>query len=40
MEKKIFHLENNEVVTINEKAVQIVLWTTSSIGPAKEADLK
>ena len=40
MEKKISHLENNEVVIINVKAVQMVLWITSSIGPAKEADLK
>ena len=40
IEKKISHLENKEVVTINEKAVQMVLCTTSSIGPAKEAHLK
>ena len=34
------HLENKAVVMIREKAVQTVLWTTSSIGPAKAVDLK
>ena len=40
VEKKISHLENNEVVIIKEKTVQMVLWTKSSTGPAKQADLK
>ena len=38
--KKLSHLENNEVVIIRDRAVQIVLCTTSSMGPAKDEDLK
>ena len=38
--KKMSHFENKKVVITKERAVQIVLWTTSSIGPAKDTDLK